>query len=78
MLVRFPGAIQIAEVFIRYVTFNRKLNDDRQGEGGTLAVINVNITITVYFVQVLFVRNLLKLCVDISVPRVGIGPTSKP
>ena len=29
-----------------------KLNDDRQGEGGTLAVINVNITTRVYFLQV--------------------------
>jgi hypothetical protein len=28
-----------------------KLNDDRQGEGGTLAVIVVNITTRIYFMQ---------------------------
>ena len=36
-----------------------KLNDDRQGEGGTLAVINVNITTGIYFVQVFWIRKIL-------------------
>jgi hypothetical protein len=31
-----------------------RLNDDRQGEGGTLAVINVNITTTLKIWQDLF------------------------
>ena len=36
-----------------------KLNDDRQGEGGTLAVIKVNITTTLKILQVLFIRKTL-------------------
>jgi hypothetical protein len=38
---------------------NIRLNDDRQGEGGTLAVIEVNITIWLDFVQVFCVRKIL-------------------
>lgn len=37
-----------------------KLNDDRQGEGGTLAVIKTNITTIPNSVQVFFLRVSLK------------------
>lgn len=55
-----------------------RLNDDRQGEGGTLAVINVNITTTLKIMQGLNIRKTLIFFRKIFVPRVGIGPTSKP
>ena len=35
------------------------LNDDRQGEGGTLAVIIVDITIRIIFTQDLWIRETL-------------------
>jgi hypothetical protein len=36
--------------------FKGNLNDDRQGEGGTLAVIKVNITTRIYFMQEFFLK----------------------
>jgi len=36
-----------------------KLNDERQGEGGTLALIRVNITTTLKIWQVFFIRKTL-------------------
>jgi hypothetical protein len=43
----------------KWTVSNNKLNDDRQGEGGTLAVIEVNITTRIYFMQVFSIRKRL-------------------
>ena len=44
------------------------LNDERQGEGGTLALIKVNITTTLKILQVFFIRETLKFFMKFRVP----------
>ena len=61
-----------------YVISVIKLNVERQGEGGTLALNDVNITIGIKFMQEFLLKRNLKVFQYLSVPRVGIGPTSKP
>ena len=39
-----------------------KLNDERQGEGGTLALIIDNITTGFYFLQGVYIRVVLIVC----------------
>jgi hypothetical protein len=44
------------------------LNDERQGEGGTLALINVNITTTLKILQDLFCLETINITYEFFVP----------
>jgi len=46
------------------------LNDDRQGEGGTLAVIASNITTTLFFLQVPIIIKSLKFYINRTYAKV--------
>jgi hypothetical protein len=51
-----PNHIGWSAFCLQIDLFNCNLNDDRQGEGGTLAVINVNNTTRYYSMQVFCIR----------------------
>ena len=54
--------------------FLMALNDEHQGEGGTLVFVDQDNTISQKRVQACSIR----LMLEDSVPRAGIEPTSKP